>query len=43
MTQIRIKGARVLVPGNIDDKKDVIIKDHFIEFDFDPDYDWNAV
>jgi len=29
--QIRIKGARVLDPGNIDAKKDIIIKDNIIE------------
>jgi dihydroorotase len=34
--QIRIKGARVLDPGNIDDKKDIIIKDNIIEAIVDP-------
>jgi len=34
--QIRIKGARVLDPGNINDEKDIIIKDHFIEAIVDP-------
>ncbi|MCD4718381.1 MAG: dihydroorotase [Desulfobacula sp.] len=34
--QIRIKGARVLDPGNIDDKRDIIIKDHLIEAIVDP-------
>jgi len=40
MTRIRIKGARVLDPGNIDARKDVIIKDHLIEAIVDPGYDW---
>ena len=34
--QIRIKGARVLDPGNIDSKKDIIIKNQFIEAIIDP-------
>ena len=34
--QILIKGARVLDPGNIDDKKDIIIKDNIIEAIVDP-------
>ncbi|MDA3918270.1 MAG: dihydroorotase [Deltaproteobacteria bacterium] len=34
--QIRIKGARVLDPGNIDDKKDIIIKDNIIQAIVDP-------
>ena len=29
--RVRIKGARVLDPGNIDEKKDIIIHDHLIE------------
>ncbi|MBC8441323.1 MAG: dihydroorotase [Deltaproteobacteria bacterium] len=35
--RIRIKGARVLDPGNIDGKKDIIIKDHIIEAIVDPE------
>ncbi|MBU0465826.1 MAG: dihydroorotase [Proteobacteria bacterium] len=35
--RIRIKGARVLDPGNIDGKKDIIIKDHLIEAIVDPE------
>ncbi|MBU8849286.1 MAG: dihydroorotase [Desulfobacterales bacterium] len=34
--RIRIKGARLLDPGNIDDNKDIIIKDHLIEAIIDP-------
>ncbi len=34
--QIQIKGAHVLDPGNIDDKKDIIIKDNLIESIIDP-------
>ncbi len=34
--QIRIKGARVLDPGNIDDKKDIIIRESIIEAIIDP-------
>lgn len=34
--QIRIKGARVLDPGNMDAKKDIIVKDHLIEALIDP-------
>ena len=34
--QIRIKGARVLDPGNIDEKKDIIIKNHLIYAIVDP-------
>ncbi|MEN8212631.1 MAG: dihydroorotase, partial [Thermodesulfobacteriota bacterium] len=34
--QILIKGARVLDPGNIDDKKDIIIKDNIIKAIVDP-------
>ena len=34
--QILIKGARVLDPGNIDDRKDIIIKDNIIEAIVDP-------
>jgi len=34
--QILIKGARVLDPGNIDDRKDIIIKDNMIEAIVDP-------
>lgn len=34
---IRIKGAHLLDPGNIDDKKDIIIKDHLIEAIVDPE------
>ena len=34
--QIRIKGAHLLDPGNIDAKKDIIIKDHLIEAIVDP-------
>ena len=36
--QIRIKGAHILDPGNIDAKKDIIIKDHLIEAIVDPQY-----
>jgi len=35
--QIRIKGARVLDPGNMDAYKDIIIKDQLIEAIVDPD------
>jgi len=35
--QIRIKGAQVLDPGNIDKKKDIIIKNHLIEAIVDPE------
>jgi len=38
--RIRIKGARVLDPGNMDDNKDIIIKDHLIEAIVDPIVDW---
>ena len=34
---IRINGAHVLDPGNIDEKKDIIINDHLIEAILDPD------
>ena len=34
--RIRIKGARILDPGNIDDNKDIIVKDHLIEAIVDP-------
>jgi len=34
---IRINGAHVLDPGNIDEKKDIIIKDHLVEAILDPD------
>ncbi len=34
--RMRIKGARVLDPGNINEKKDIIIKDGFIEEIIDP-------
>ena len=34
--QTLIKGARLLDPGNIDGKKDIIIKDHLIEAIVDP-------
>jgi dihydroorotase len=34
---IRIKGARVLDPGNIDGKKDIIIKDNLIKAIVDPE------
>lgn len=34
--RIRIKGARVLDPGNIDEIKDIIIHDHLIEAIVDP-------
>ncbi|RLC22413.1 MAG: dihydroorotase [Deltaproteobacteria bacterium] len=34
---IRINGAHVLDPGNIDGKKDIIINDHLIEAILDPD------
>ncbi len=34
--QTLIKGARLLDPGNIDGKKDIIIKDHIIEAIVDP-------
>ena len=34
--RIRIKNARVLDPGNIDDKQDIIINDHLIEAIVDP-------
>ncbi|MCK5696187.1 MAG: dihydroorotase [Desulfobacula sp.] len=36
--QIRIKGAHLLDPGNIDAKKDIIIQDHLIEAIVDPQY-----
>ena len=35
--QTLIKGARLLDPGNIDEKKDIFIKDHLIEAIVDPD------
>jgi dihydroorotase len=35
--QIRIKGARVLDPGNIDGKKDIIINDRLIDAVVDPE------
>ncbi|NOX33913.1 MAG: dihydroorotase [Deltaproteobacteria bacterium] len=35
--RIRIKGARVIDPGNFDDKKDIIIKNHLIEAIVDPE------
>ncbi len=35
---IRIKGARILDPRNIDAKKDIIIKDHLIHAIVDPEY-----
>lgn len=35
--QIRIKGARVLDPGNIDEKKDIIIKNNLIYAIVDPE------
>ncbi|MCK5837003.1 MAG: amidohydrolase family protein, partial [Desulfobacula sp.] len=35
--QIRIKGARVLDPGHIDGKKDIIINDRLIEAVVDPE------
>lgn len=35
---IRIKGARILDPGNLDEKKDVIIKDHIIHAIVDPEH-----
>lgn len=34
--QIRIKGAHLLDPGNIDAQKDILIKDHLIEAIVDP-------
>lgn len=34
---MRIKGARVIDPGNINSHKDIIIKDHLIEAVVDPD------
>ena len=34
--QILIKGARVLDPGNLDDKRDILVKDGVIEAIFDP-------
>ncbi|MCP3874522.1 MAG: dihydroorotase, partial [Desulfobacteraceae bacterium] len=34
--QIRIKGARLLDPGNIDDQKDIIIKNNLIDAIVDP-------
>ena len=37
--RIRIKGARILDPGNIDDNKDIIVKDHLIEAIVDPIFD----
>ncbi|WP_299978216.1 dihydroorotase [Desulfobacula sp.] len=37
--RIRIKGARLLDPGNIDDNKDIIIKNHLIEAIVDPIFD----
>jgi len=36
--RIRIKGARVIDPGNMDEKKDIIIQDHLIEAIVDPEY-----
>ena len=35
--RIWIKGAHLLDPGNIDEKKDIIIKDHLIEGIVDPE------
>ena len=37
--RIRIKGARILDPGNMDDNKDIIVKDHLIEAIVDPIFD----
>lgn len=34
---IRIKGARILDPGNMDENKDIIVKDHLIYAIIDPD------
>jgi len=34
--QILIKGARVLDPGNLDDKRDILVKEGVIEAIFDP-------
>lgn len=39
---IRIKGARVLDPGNVDGQKDIIIKDSIIEDMIDPDASYAA-
>ena len=40
--QIRIKGARVLDPGNIDGQKDIIIKDNIIKAVIDPKVDYKT-
>lgn len=39
---IRIKGARVLDPGNIDGQKDIIINDQYIEAVVDPEENLSA-